>query len=150
MNIVCPSCEATLTLKAMKPGQFTPKCPKCGRPFLLEIPEDDNEDITVTEIEEKPLPKTKPVPVLRKSDLPPTHQDDDDDDDDDDREAEEIDESEEAAEGDGSDNIADIDNPEDPSLPKTNPLPSQKPLPKTQRYPTMRRPLPPEPESEHD
>jgi len=147
MNIVCPSCDATLTLKALKPGQFKPKCPKCGRPFLLEVPEDDNEDITVTEIKLKPLPKTKPVPVLRKSDLPPTHQDDDDEEE---REAEEIDETAEAAESDGSDSIADFDNPDDPDLPKTNPLPTQKQLPKTARYPTMRRPHPPEPESEHD
>lgn len=37
MAISCPYCGHSTTPKASRPGRFTPKCPKCGRPFDLVV-----------------------------------------------------------------------------------------------------------------
>src|SRR6185312_8889521 len=38
--IACPYCKHRINLKAAKPGRYRPRCPKCERPFALEIPKD--------------------------------------------------------------------------------------------------------------
>lgn len=131
MTIECPYCNAILTPKALKPGNYTPKCPKCSQPFALYVPEDDDEQVTVEQIDPPPLPKTKPVPMLRRSDLPT-------DDDDEDADEEDKDDEADTEEGDDSENIADDEEP------------ATKPLPKTQRYPMVRRTKPPEPAEDDD
>src|SRR5262245_28118990 len=35
--VVCPYCSHGMNPKAARAGQFTPKCPKCGRPFQLTV-----------------------------------------------------------------------------------------------------------------
>ena len=40
MSIPCPKCRSLLNPKGLKPGQFKPKCPKCGTVFLMVVPED--------------------------------------------------------------------------------------------------------------
>ncbi|MBA4188134.1 MAG: hypothetical protein C0467_08960 [Planctomycetaceae bacterium] len=130
MTIECPYCNAILTPKALKPGNYTPKCPKCSQPFALMVPEDDDEPITVEQIDPKPLPKTTPVPMLKRSDLPPESDDEDEENDED--------ESDDTKDGDDSENIADDEEP------------AEKPLPKTQRYPMVRRTKPPEPAEDDD
>ncbi|HXD86767.1 MAG TPA: serine/threonine-protein kinase [Urbifossiella sp.] len=40
MPIACPYCKHRINLKAAKPGRYRPRCPKCERPFALEIPKD--------------------------------------------------------------------------------------------------------------
>jgi len=115
MNVACPYCKAVLTPKNLKPGRYTPNCPKCGRQFALSVVENDDDElsITVQSITKKPepLPKTKQVPVLR---LPPGTVKDDE---------EENEEEETTAEHDASDDIADGNESENNPLPKTAPMP---------------------------
>ncbi len=40
MNVTCPYCRNSIRLKGVKPGRFTPKCPKCAKPFVLTVPTD--------------------------------------------------------------------------------------------------------------
>jgi hypothetical protein len=56
MSIACPYCQAVLKTKGAKPGQYTPNCPKCGKMFLLVVPEDDTGTLRV-----RPMPDTKPT-----------------------------------------------------------------------------------------
>ncbi len=137
MNIACPYCNATLTPKSLKPGRYTPKCPKCGRPFVVDVPADDEADVIVEEIDPKPLPKTTPVPIVRRPKSQPEHTDDDDED---------LPVSEEEDEGtsdDDSDDIGDFDR-------EAVRKPVEKPLPKTQPYPIVRKPKQPESEDEEE
>lgn len=39
MSVACPKCRSSLNVKGLKPGQFKPKCPKCGVVFALTVPE---------------------------------------------------------------------------------------------------------------
>ena len=47
MSIPCPHCQSPLNPKGLKPGQFKPKCPKCGNVFVLIVPEDASGTIAV-------------------------------------------------------------------------------------------------------
>jgi eukaryotic-like serine/threonine-protein kinase len=40
VTIACPHCRHNLNLKAVKPGKYAPKCPKCGRGFQLVVADD--------------------------------------------------------------------------------------------------------------
>ncbi len=40
--IHCPNCQFPMALQGLRPGRFTPKCQKCGKPFLLVVPQDTN------------------------------------------------------------------------------------------------------------
>jgi hypothetical protein len=53
MSIACPYCKAVLTPKGLKPGKYTPKCPKCGNPFLLFVPKDEGGTISVQQLAPK-------------------------------------------------------------------------------------------------
>lgn len=134
MNIACPYCNATLTPKSLKPGRYAPKCPKCGRPFVLDVPEDDEADVTVEEIDPKPLPKTKPVPMLHRTKPPADPSDDEDP-------PVGGDENEDTS--DDSDDVGDFDR-------EAVHKPPEKPLPKTQPFPLVRKPKKPEPEEEDE
>src|SRR4029453_12404104 len=37
MQITCPTCHHVMTVKDAKPGQYKPKCAKCGERFALTI-----------------------------------------------------------------------------------------------------------------
>ena len=37
MQFGCPACHTTVSANFAKPGRFTPKCPKCGTPFIVQI-----------------------------------------------------------------------------------------------------------------
>ena len=37
MQFACPACTATVSANFAKPGRFTPKCPKCAAPFVVQI-----------------------------------------------------------------------------------------------------------------
>ena len=53
MTIVCPYCEKRMNLKGAKPGQYKPKCSKCGRPFLLVVPADENAEPVIKALKKK-------------------------------------------------------------------------------------------------
>ena len=71
MSIACPHCNAVLNPKGLKPGKFTPKCPQCKKPFLIVVPDDEGETISVQRIPQpRPtaVPDTDRVPAIK----PPT------------------------------------------------------------------------------
>jgi hypothetical protein len=47
MSIACPYCKTVLTPKGLKPGKYTPKCPRCGNPFLLFVPKEEGGAVSV-------------------------------------------------------------------------------------------------------
>jgi eukaryotic-like serine/threonine-protein kinase len=68
MLVVCPYCHHRATLKSPKPGRYTPKCPKCGQRFRLEVPDDPQGDFTVSPLGESGKTETadfasKPTPA---------------------------------------------------------------------------------------
>lgn len=40
MLIVCPSCRHPIRVVDLRPGRFTPRCPKCERVFQMTVPEE--------------------------------------------------------------------------------------------------------------
>lgn len=70
MRIECPSCRHVLKLKGVKAGRYTPKCPRCGKPFLLLVSgSDDRFQYTAQpEAAEPAAPAPQAIPV---ADLPP-------------------------------------------------------------------------------
>ena len=51
--IACPYCEHRINLKAAKAGRYRSRCPKCERPFALNVPRDDTAiEVRALEIEE--------------------------------------------------------------------------------------------------
>jgi transposase-like protein len=50
VNIPCPYCKAVLKPKGPKPGRYQPKCPGCGKPFILVVSEDERGTISVRKI----------------------------------------------------------------------------------------------------
>ena len=67
MNIVCPSCRHSMTVKDAKPGRYKPKCAKCGKRFGLTIASDAGQPPLVEALaEESPaatVADTPPRPV---------------------------------------------------------------------------------------
>ena len=67
MSIACPYCKAVIKVKALKPGRYTPQCPKCNNPFLVTVPEEEGGTFKVEPIKKKPaandLPDTVRVPA---------------------------------------------------------------------------------------
>jgi hypothetical protein len=124
MTIACPQCDASLTLKGLKEGTYTPKCPKCGKPFIISLVEDEDGELVIEQLEAmnpepKPLPPTVAVPMLKRretTDQPP-HEDDEGDD------------------------ITDVEE-------EATEEPESKPLPKTQPYPMVKKNQPPKDEDE--
>ena len=57
MSIACPYCKAVLNPQAPKPGKYTPKCPKCHKPFLIVVADDAERTMMV-----QPLPAANPAP----------------------------------------------------------------------------------------
>ena len=62
MQFPCPSCKQAITAKPPKPGKYTPKCPKCGKPFQMIVP--DGEGATV-QIRAVPASGAVPPPSSR-------------------------------------------------------------------------------------
>jgi eukaryotic-like serine/threonine-protein kinase len=60
MAIACPYCKHPLSLKAAKPGKYTPKCPKCSRGFQLAVSDDAAHSVLVSVLED-PDVTTAPV-----------------------------------------------------------------------------------------
>jgi serine/threonine protein kinase len=66
MSIACPYCKAVLNPKGLKPGRFQPKCPGCGKAFVLMVPDDPGGTISVQQlVAQKPAaaPDTAKNPV---------------------------------------------------------------------------------------
>jgi eukaryotic-like serine/threonine-protein kinase len=61
MSVACPKCHSALNVKGLKPGQFKPKCPKCGTTFVLVVPEDIDGTILAKMLPEKPAAKAAPT-----------------------------------------------------------------------------------------
>ena len=75
MPIACPYCGRRIKLKDAKPGRYTPRCGKCGRPFALTVPADAHADATVMPLAvpaapPQAVPVAPPRPVPR--DVPET------------------------------------------------------------------------------
>jgi eukaryotic-like serine/threonine-protein kinase len=51
MQLICPYCSSPTSGKAPKPGRYTPKCPKCGKAFVVVVADDPDQPPTV-----QPLP----------------------------------------------------------------------------------------------
>jgi len=47
MHFPCPSCKQAISANPPKPGKYTPKCPKCGKSFVLLVPEDPTATVQV-------------------------------------------------------------------------------------------------------
>ncbi len=60
MSVACPKCRSALNVKGLKPGQFKPKCPKCGTTFALVVPEEADGTILAKLLPEKSVSKTPP------------------------------------------------------------------------------------------
>jgi serine/threonine protein kinase len=61
VSITCPYCRNTIKLKSVKPGRFTPKCPKCAKAFVLTVPADPAQPPVVAAI--KPAAAAAPAPA---------------------------------------------------------------------------------------
>ncbi|QEL13233.1 protein kinase domain-containing protein [Limnoglobus roseus] len=61
MSVSCPQCRSPLNVKGLKPGQFKPKCPKCGIAFVLVVPSSPDGTI-VTKLLPAGPPKPAPQP----------------------------------------------------------------------------------------
>jgi serine/threonine protein kinase len=62
-----------LSSKGLKPGKYKPNCPKCNTSFLLVIPEDENETISVQQIAQKQSgdePDTVRTPTVKPKNPP--------------------------------------------------------------------------------
>ncbi len=66
MSFACPYCKAVLNPKGLKPGKFQPKCPGCGKAFLLLVPDDPNGTVRVQQL----VPKTAPVADTARNVVP--------------------------------------------------------------------------------
>gem|GEM_PF-321910 len=63
MSIACPYCKAALNPKGLKPGRFQPKCPGCGKPFVIVVSAEPGGTISVQQlVEDKSLPKDPSAP----------------------------------------------------------------------------------------
>lgn len=62
MLIPCPNCKASINAKPPKPGRYTPKCPKCGNPFLMVVPADTNATVQIKPLPKEPSPQRATVP----------------------------------------------------------------------------------------
>lgn len=65
MRIPCPECEASLNLGDPKPGNYRPKCSKCGQRFRLKVGDGDPPKVTVArddkaEASNQKKPSSKP------------------------------------------------------------------------------------------
>jgi serine/threonine protein kinase len=72
--IVCPHCRHALNLKNPKPGRYTPKCTKCGKPFTLTVSDGPEVKFIVGPVPSAPgkaAPK-KPAAPPQRGDSSPT------------------------------------------------------------------------------
>ncbi len=63
MSVLCPYCGLTIELTGVKPGRFSPRCPKCREKFVLIIPQDTNRPPEVLAI--KTASQTHILPAMR-------------------------------------------------------------------------------------
>lgn len=47
MSVACPYCKAVVNPNGFKPGRHTPKCRRCGNPFVLVVPADERQAASV-------------------------------------------------------------------------------------------------------
>jgi eukaryotic-like serine/threonine-protein kinase len=59
VNVTCPYCRNVIKLKSVKPGRFTPKCPKCTKVFVLTVPADESKPATAAAY--SPAPAAAPA-----------------------------------------------------------------------------------------
>ncbi|MFO0891241.1 MAG: MJ0042-type zinc finger domain-containing protein [Isosphaeraceae bacterium] len=39
MLILCPNCRHAIRVRDLRPGRFTPRCPRCEHSFQMTIPD---------------------------------------------------------------------------------------------------------------
>ena len=49
--IVCPSCRHSIRVVDLRPGRFTPRCPRCERVFQLSVPEERGRSPVITPLD---------------------------------------------------------------------------------------------------
>ena len=69
MLIVCPSCRHSIRLVDMRPGRFTPRCPRCERVFQLTVPEERGRTPVITPLEASVF--AEPVALPAREESPP-------------------------------------------------------------------------------
>jgi eukaryotic-like serine/threonine-protein kinase len=65
MQIKCPECESVMSVGAIKPGRYQPKCKKCGKPFIVLV-EGDPPKVRVGKL--KPAPAVAATPSRASTD----------------------------------------------------------------------------------
>jgi tRNA A-37 threonylcarbamoyl transferase component Bud32 len=68
--IVCPYCGRGIKLKSAKPGRYTPRCGKCGRPFVLTVPADPHDTVAVMALAVPAAPPPQAVPAAEPQPAP--------------------------------------------------------------------------------
>jgi hypothetical protein len=71
MGISCPYCQHGMIAKGVKPGQYKPKCTRCGLVFVLTVADDLSMSSAQLPVEN--LAPTKRVRVVKQP-LPPPKQ----------------------------------------------------------------------------
>ena len=66
MQIQCPECDNALSVGAIKPGKYTPKCTKCGKPFAVIVVDGDPPKITVAKLKLAQPPNAQSTSVQVK------------------------------------------------------------------------------------
>ncbi len=57
--VQCPHCAHRMTLRDPKPGQYQPKCSKCGASFRLSVPNDGGEPTVASVSAERPVDRAR-------------------------------------------------------------------------------------------
>ena len=60
MEIICPHCQHPIKAKGAKPGRYKLKCGKCGKEFVLTVPQDPDKAVSVSVPNVKPAAKVVP------------------------------------------------------------------------------------------
>ena len=60
--IVCPSCRHAIRVVDLRPGRFTPRCPRCDRVFQITVPEEKGQSPSIIPLD--PSAFAEPVMLL--------------------------------------------------------------------------------------
>jgi len=62
--IVCPSCRHSIRVVDLRPGRFTPRCPRCERVFQLTVPEERGRTPVITPLEASVFAEPVAMPIV--------------------------------------------------------------------------------------
>lgn len=72
MRIRCPYCRKKIKPMGLKPGQFTPRCPRCEQAFLVEVASDDSVLVKTLDPALEAAGSTRPGTTLPAPEFPET------------------------------------------------------------------------------